>query len=102
MAPIGCLQPGGNIEVVQLPNNTTHFLQSNDQDTNLTLNRAVRASVNYVAIKDPYVNVGDMGMQLKLGVAGFRALETSVITVSWERVGMWPMDFRFVRWVDEN
>lgn len=53
-----------NIEIEQLSNNTTHFLQSNDQDTNLILNRAVRAIVSFLTSMNPLVNLGDMGMKL--------------------------------------
>lgn len=52
--------------------------------------------------KSPFLNVGDMGLKLKLGIERFRALTHSVIKKEWDKVGLWPMDFRFVGWAEEN
>lgn len=39
---------------------------------------------------------------MKLGIAGFRAMTPSAINESWDRVGLWLMDFRFVRLAEEK
>lgn len=83
-----------HIEVVQSPANTTHKLQACDDTINKAFKRAVRETRDEIAAKS-LVNFGDMQLKLILGVAGFRALNRTVVSEAFFNVGLWPLDYRF-------
>lgn len=84
-----------NIEVVQLPANTTHFLQPCDDKINKTFQVAVRATRDIIRARTD-LDFGDMNRKLILGTAGYAALTPFVVRQSFARVGLWPMDYRFM------
>ena len=84
-----------DISVVQSPANTSHFLQPCEQDINKMFQRAVRSTKDFL-VGIETLNVAVMGLQLKLGIAGYKAVTDDVVKASWRKCGLWPMDYRFV------
>ena len=84
-----------NISVVQLPANTTHFLQPNDDEVNKAFKRGVR-TVRDSILHRALVDFGDMHLKLIMAVAGYRAITEDIIRTSFKNVGLWPMDYSFV------
>jgi len=85
-----------NIEIVQSPANTSHYLQSNDQEVNLIMNR-VGKNVRDVLVKESDISPTNINFKLVKGTHGYNAITEAVVKSSWEKTGLWPMDFRFVQ-----
>jgi len=84
-----------NVEVVQSPANTSHYLQSNDQKVNLIFNKAGK-SLRDKLVKETDLSPANINFKLIKGVHGHNAIYEKVVKESWDKTGLWPMDFRFV------
>ena len=84
-----------NIEIVQSPNNTSHFLQPNDDTVNRCFKVALRGTKSWLCSKK-LMSFNGVGMKLRLGVAGYRSITPDIVQRAYRNTGLWPMDFRFV------
>ena len=84
-----------NIEVVQMPANTSHFLQPCDQFVNKSFKSQVRKSRDYLTNLCA-INAGDIQMKLILGIDGHHSISENDIRRSFHSTGIWPMDFWFM------
>lgn len=91
-----------NIEITQLPINTSHFLQPNDQNVNKTMKRAIREMRTYLSKVQIDLKYNDVSIKMKLGICGFRSLTSEIIRTSYSTIGIWPMDYRFYDWAVKN
>jgi len=89
-----------NIEVIQTPANTSHYLQAGDRDVNLRLKKTGRETTT---ILSKYTNISPVSVQFKLMKCtyGHDAIAKHDIQVSWTKTGLWPMNFQFVQ-IAEN
>lgn len=78
---------------MQLPAHTTHFLQAFDSHINKTFQRSVQKNV--IAEKC-FLDFGNMHLEMVLSCAEFRSFASSLVKKSFEDVGVWPFDFRFL------
>jgi len=85
-----------NIEIVQSPANTSHYLQSNDQDVNLIMNR-VGKTVRDILVQESDISPTNINFKLVKGTHGYNAITEDVVKASWRKTGLWPMDYRFVQ-----
>ena len=90
-----------NIEVVQAPSNTSHFLQPNDDAVNRVFKKAVRGTQLFLLSKK-LLSFNNVAMKLRLGMAGFRAITEQTVKRAWLNTGLWPMDYRFVAKAEQN
>jgi len=85
-----------NIEVIQSPANTSHYLQSNDQDVNLIMNRMGK-NLRDVLVRESDISPTNINFKLVKGTYGYSGITEQVVKTSWQKTGLWPMDFRFVQ-----
>lgn len=85
-----------DIEIVQLPANTSHFLQPCDNAINKAFKVGMRSTRDRIAAKS-FVDFGDMRLKLMLGIGGFRSITRDVVQRAFARTGMWPMDLGFLK-----
>lgn len=90
-----------NIIVIQLPANTSHFLQPCDATINKKFKERTR-QVRDVLIKTGMYSNANIAFKLKLGVAGFQVLTADVVQQSFISTGMWPMNFQFYEMLRER
>jgi len=89
-----------NIEVVKLPANTSHFLQSCDKSVNKTFQQTVRKTRDEL-LSMCHISHANVAFKMKLAVAGHRAL-TSEISKNLSRrlgCGLWTSDFCARSWI---
>ena len=90
-----------HISAVQLPANTTHFLQPNDDSINLEFKQGLRTTRDSMLTR-ALVDFSDMRLKLMLGIAGYRSVTPDVVKLAYRNVGLWPMDFRFTRILEDR
>ena len=83
------------IEVVQAPENTSHFLKLYDS----FVNKAFKANMNrfrdYMC-SSQVVDTVTISFKLAAGVAGYLGIKPWIVRDSWKSVGLYPMDYRFL------
>ena len=90
-----------NIEVLVLPANTTHVLQTCGDESNKTFQRAVRKTRDDL-MGLAATNVHANGFKIKLAVAGHAAIIAQNVRESFINTGMWPVDYRFANRMREQ
>ena len=83
-------------EVVQLPSDTSHFLQACDNKVNKTFKTSIR-SYRDVLSKNSTLDLCSVRVGLILGIFGFESVTERDIKDSFDNCGLWPMDYRFVQ-----
>lgn len=84
-----------NIMVVQLPANTSHFLQPCDSSINNRIKDTPR-EVRDIHVRAELYSNANIALTINLEVAGYRSLNTQLATQSFFNTGMWPMEFQFL------
>ena len=84
-----------NFQIVRLPENTSHFLQTCDQAINPVCQQSIRAARNEF-LSNCHIGFADVAFKLKLAAAGYNAITKPVIEKSCVTAGLWPVDYRFV------
>ena len=84
-----------NVVIVQSPANTSYYIQAADQDINLILQKSGKEENDTLCS----IIVSANAIQFKLIriVYGYTKISEDVIRQSWDKTGLWPMDFRFVQ-----
>ena len=90
-----------SIEVVQAPANTTHFLQPCDSHILKSFKSSMRR------LRDAFCtsNIMDtraVNFKLAVGLAGYRGIKPWIVRKSFEDVGLFPMDYRFLNKFKKN
>ena len=81
-------------EVVQLPSDTSHFLQPCDRKVNKELKRAVKDYRDMLCGLGT-INLNSVRTKLVLAIVGLASISPSHIVESFKQCGLWPMDYRF-------
>lgn len=84
-----------NMEVVQSPANTSHKLQPCDQLVNKRVKDGIKTTFDELNTMGSVASCSTP-VKLKLGIAGYHAITCSDVQQSFEKCGLWPMDFRFL------
>ena len=85
-----------NIEVIQSPANTSHFLQPCDSHIDKTFKTPIRTTVDYLT-KFAIMDLGKIGMKRKLAISGYHSLTEDIVMRSFSDVGLCPMDYRVLK-----
>ena len=84
-----------NCEVVQLPSDTSHFLQACDRKVNKKIKntmREYRDMLNKCFCVDPKT----VQISLMIGVGAYASIDNATARQSFAECGLWPMNFRFL------
>ena len=81
-------------EVIQLPSNTSHFLQPCDRNVNKQLENVVRSFRDKLS-KLQCFSLNSVRTKLTLASVGYLSISALNITESFRQCGLWPMDYRF-------
>lgn len=82
-------------EVLQLPSDTSHFLQPCDRKVNKFIKRNVKIYREKLR-KLRTINLNSIQTKMILSIVGILSVQPSDIKDSFEQCGLWPMDFRFL------
>lgn len=80
-----------NISSVQLPANTTHILQLNDDAVTKCFKEGIGAVCDTI-LKRALVEFGDVLLKMILAVAGYRSVTDEKVRTAFRNVGLWPMN----------
>lgn len=93
------------IVVAQSPANTSHYLQAADQDINKIIQQSGRRAKEILSS----MTISSENVQFKIirCMIGYESVSENSVRQSWSKVGLWPMDFRFVgiareMWTGQN
>lgn len=78
-----------NIEVVQLPENTTHSLHPSDKSINKAFQTTVRKTRDLISQKS-MLDFSSMNRKLILGISGYRALTKNIVKVAFINMNICP------------
>lgn len=92
----GWMRPEKNIEVVQLPANTTHFLQPCDLHVNKKISKGVKSRYDELK-RICAVNMTAVRMKIIVGLGGLYNVSQDDIVRSFNECGLWPMNYRFTK-----
>ena len=84
-----------DIEVVQSHTNNSHFLQPCDADMNKTFHKSVRKTIAFLS-ETAVMDFSGISMKLRLGVIGYKSISREVLTSSFEKCGLGPIEYHFV------
>ena len=90
-----------NVVTVKLPANTTHILQPFDQNTNRIFQQEIRRTRD-VLLSMSHFSWENTAVKIKLSVAAHRALTLDVARFSFVEARLWPVDFRFLAYLDNG
>ena len=78
-----------------LPANTTHLLQSCDRSVNIIFQKMVRSTRDELLMIS-HMKWANYSFNIKVAVAGYRALTPEVARKPFYESGLWPRDFRIL------
>ena len=85
-----------------MPARASHFLQACDQDINQKFQQTIKLERDEL-LKMARCDARTANFKLIVGALGWRPIAGSDIVKAWEKVGLRPMDHRFVRkWENKN
>lgn len=84
-----------DMAIVLSPANTTHFLQACDQLVNQVLSHWV-TKTKEAMLANGIISVNTVQAKFIMAVESHRRLAASDIVKSWEKIGMYPMNYRFL------
>lgn len=90
-----------NIHLVQLSANLTHVIQPCDQTINRRFKDEVRTARDSLQ-KISSVHLGSVATRIKLEMVAFRKISGVDVNVAWGKSRIWPMDFRFVQFFNQE
>ena len=82
-------------EVLQLPSDTTHFLQPCDQKINKSFKRSLKTYRNMLC-RLRTINMRAIRTKSLLAIIGYESVTEKEIIESFELCGLWPMNYRFI------
>lgn len=85
-----------NIEIVESPANTSHYLQVIDQKIYLILNK-VGKSIRDALVQETDMTTTNTNFKFVKAVQWYIAINEDVVNTSWKKTRLWPTDFRFVQ-----
>lgn len=90
-----------SLVVALSPANTTHFLQACDQSVNRSLSQWVTATKEAM-LANAMISVHTVQAKLIVAFESHKRLARSEIVKSWEDIGLFPMDYRFLKMFEEK
>lgn len=90
-----------NMVIALSPANTTHFLQACDHLVNKSLSHWVTATKEAM-LANGIIAVHSVQAKLIMAVESHRRLARSDVVKSWEDIGLFPMDYRFLKLFQEK
>ena len=90
-----------SLVVALSPANTTHFLQACDHIVNKSLSKWV-TETKEAMLANGMISVHTVQAKLIMAVESHKRLSRSEIVKSWEDIGLFPMDYRFLTMFEEK
>ena len=81
-------------EVVQSPENTSHFLQPCDQFIKKVFQETIRSTRDSFCA-EAITDTKAVGIRSMCGINGYQNITTQHVRDSWKETGLWPMDYGF-------
>ena len=90
-----------NIAAVRLLANTTHKLQPCHRKTSKVFQQEIRRTRDLL-LNMSHFSWANTSVKIKLAVAAHKALTPDIARASFCEAGLWPMDFRFMSFLDDE